>query len=353
MHPFFAPLNRRDTMTLLTVMTLEEQPEVLFEGLPRHTREVFQEKTNRLGQLPTKKRMAFIAHQMQQLLSHTGSKELAHIDPSWLLEGLRHESPAVVAIILMDLPEKNAQILLQKIPSKVRQCLPSKDKVRQIPVALRQGICIAFHSRFQTMPAELSHQGLSIASIIELELQDMQTLIYDLGAIELGQAFAAMGKMALAELCRRLPREKAKELIAAVRSASHIDRPTAQQAQKFLSQVVLNFDNTNDFFQRAGFWRLARAFINEPQNQLRAFKQRLPRSLGALFQSTIEKAKAFQSPEDEEQIHRLQDTIVIRLHGLAREKKIDASLASMPLILHDPSLQPSSAPKPNKHSDNA
>ena len=63
----------------------------------------------------------------------------------------------------------------------------------------------------------------------------------------------------LAELCRRLQRSKAEELILAVRRASKTDAPDLKTAQRFLSRVVVNFDDTEEFFQKAGLWRVSEA----------------------------------------------------------------------------------------------
>ena len=159
----------------------------------------------------------------------------------------------------------------------------------------------------------------------------------ELGLIELGQAFAAVGKIALAELCRRLPRKSAEELIMAVRSASRIDLPDLKTAQRFLSRVVVNFNDTDEFFQKAGLWRLTKCSLMEDEVFRGGFRQRLPREAGRLYDSFFEKTEDF-GELDEGQLQRLQDSVLQSIHALSQRQEISSRWANVNYRFHDPDL---------------
>jgi hypothetical protein len=141
--------------------------------------------------------------------------------------------------------------------------------------------------------------------------------------------------MALAELCRRLPRDKAEELILAVRSASLIDVPDIKNAQRFLSRVVVNFTDSEEFFQKAGLWRMAKASLIEDDAFREGFRQRLPREAGQLFFTYMEKAGEIEelSPE---MLQRLQDSVLVRIRELSKQGAIEARWRDMQMLFHTP-----------------
>jgi hypothetical protein len=171
--------------------------------------------------------------------------------------------------------------------------------------------------------------------IIHLERKELYRLMRDLGLVELGQAFVAVGKLALAELCRRLPRSKAEELILAVRRSSRVDAPDLKTAQRFLSRVVVNFDDTEEFFQKAGLWRVAKACLLESEDFRAAFRQRMPRDAGGLFDEYIQKAHEWEELTPEV-LGRLQDSIVVRVKALSETSVLSPRWSQLELTLNDP-----------------
>ncbi len=335
MHPFFEPLDQRETMLLLTTLTVGGSGETgVFERLPADARGRLQEKAQTLLAIPTEKRVPFMVHEIKQALSFKGLRGVEKVDPSWLLQGLRGESPRVVAAVLVSLPTPTVRSLLEKLPPGIRQRLPAKDEMKRVPLELVRSVRQIFESRFHAMPRP-SAKGFAYRDVIQLERAEIYRVMRDLGLIELGQAFVSVGKMALAELCRRLPRDKAEELILAVRSASQVDLPDLKTAQRFLSRVVVNFDDTEEFFQKAGLWRLAKASLLEDAAFRASFRQRVPREAGQLFESYLEKASEM-GDIGEEALKRLQDMVLLRIRELARRHEISARWGEQEMSFHDP-----------------
>ena len=336
MHPFFEPLDERETMLLLTTLTVGSEETRIFDYLPAESKARLTQKAAALSSIPKEKRVAFIVHEMKHAFAFRGLRGVEKVDASWLLQGLKGESPRAVAAVLVGLPRATVRALLERLPPGIRQRLPPKEEMKRVPVELVRSLRQVFESRFFAMP-QLSPKGFGYRDIIQLERSEIYKVMRDLGLIELGQAFVAVGKMALAELCRRLPREKAEELIQAVRGASRVDVPDLKSAQRFLSLVVVNFTDTEEFFQKAGLWRLAKAALIEDEGFRAAFRQRLPREAGQLFASLLEKASE-RTEYTEELVKRLQDSILLRVRELAKRGEVSQRWAEVEMLFHDPSV---------------
>jgi hypothetical protein len=138
------------------------------------------------------------------------------------------------------------------------------------------------------------------------------------------------------ELCRRLPDSSAQELIEAVRAASQGgDVPDPRSAQRFLSRVVVNFEDTEEFLQKAGLWRLAKAFCPLPVLHQRVLCQRLPRRAGSLLTAYIAKAEEMGDITPES-VQRLQDAILSRVVLMSRAGTLSAAWGTTPIHFHDP-----------------
>ncbi len=174
-----------------------------------------------------------------------------------------------------------------------------------------------------------------LQDLVHMERAELYRLVRTLGLTELGQAFASVEKMALVELCRRLPRSTAEELIQAVQSASTVDMPDSQAAQRFLTRVVMNFEDTEEFLQRSGLWRLARGMVDEPDSFLQAMVQHLPKRSGATLRGYVLRARELESA-DMSATARCKDGILVRAVLLAREHSPNSMWATGPIAFGDP-----------------
>jgi hypothetical protein len=335
MHPFFEPLSEQETMLLLTALTVGASEETsIFDYLAPDVKERLTDKAQALLAIPKERRVPFIVHEMKQALAFKGLRGVEKVDPSWLLQGIKGESPRVVAAVLVGLPPPTVRALLERLPHGIRQRLPPKEELKRVAPELVRSVRRMFESRFHLMP-QPSTKGFGFRDVIQLERPEIYRLMRDLGLIELGQAFVSVGKVALAELCRRLPRDKAEELILAVRSASRVDLPELKSAQRFLSRVVVNFTDTEEFFQKAGLWRLAKAALIEDTGFRAAFRQRLPREAGQLFESFLEKAGEMEDLE-EAVVKRLQDRVLGLIRDLSKRGQLSSRWVELEMLFHDP-----------------
>ena len=333
-HRFFEPLSDREAMLLMTTMVVGGSEEIqLFEHLDPEQRDRLHSKAQALAEIPPQKRVPFMVKEMKKALKFKGLRGIERVDPSWLLSMMRGESPRVVAAILVTLPAPTVRSVLKRLPSGVRNKLPPKGEIGQVPVELIRCVRQIFESRFSAMPSS-GGRFLQFQDLVGLERKELFLLMRELGLVELGQAFGAVGKLALAELCRRLDRPRAEELILAVRRSSKVDAPDLKASQHFLSRVVVNFDDSEDLFRKAGLWRIAKACLLEGERFCEAIKQRVPKDVGRLFDDYVRTARGWDSL-DELAVKRFQDSIVVRIKVMSEEGRLSPRWSHLQMSLHD------------------
>ena len=338
MHPFFEPLTHKESMLLLTTLTIGGSDDAqLFQLLPPDSAQRLQEKAQKLLEIPADKRIPFMVKEMKSALNTRGLVGLEMIDPSWLVHELKGESPRVVATILLTVPQPTVRSILRRLPEGIRNSLPPKAEIRQTPKSVVETLRQIFDSRFLPMPTKPSKE-FSFSQIIHLDRKDLQKLLYNLGITELGQAFVSVGRQAMAELCRRLPRQQAEALVIETKKESqHALEAELRSAQRFLSRVAVNFENTDEFFHKAGIWRMAKSSLLESPQFRSQLIQRLPRDPGLLLKEYIDKALEMDDLT-EEILQRFQDSLLLKVRELSQRGDISSEWGEVPYQFHDPSI---------------
>jgi hypothetical protein len=108
-----------------------------------------------------------------------------------------------------------------------------------------------------------------------------------------------------------------------------------KSAQRFLGRVLVNFSDTEELSRTAGLYRLSKALALEDEAFLRAFYQRLPKTLGNLLESYILKVKE-SSETDVERARRLQDGVLRRVEEMAKSTMISPRYMDFQFIYHGP-----------------
>src|SRR5437773_78399 len=122
MHPFFEPLSDREAMLLLTTLTVGGSSETgIFKHMPAEAAARLDAKAKELLGIAKEKRVSFMVAQIKQAISFTGLRGVEKVDPSWLLRGMRGESPRVVAAILISMPPQTVRSVLKRLPPGIRK----------------------------------------------------------------------------------------------------------------------------------------------------------------------------------------------------------------------------------------
>lgn len=324
------PLDRRQQTLLLCLMSFGgQEADELLALLPDGEVGPLREKAAKLQEIPTEKRVPLMIRQLKQLLSFRTLKGLEGVEPSWLIAGFKGESPRTVAIVLMHMPSSVSRQIVARLPEAVRDAMPSRDDLKDLPMDLVKLVRARFDNKFASMPSAGQIEVFGFQDVILLSARELVALIRKLGLDELAQAFLAVGKRALAAFLSRLPPENAEEVVAAVKRAATGEAMDAKDAQAFLGRFLKNFSNVDELFQKAGLFRLARAIQSEDRLFLRQLSQRFPRAHGRLLADYLQKVRE-RDPLAPEQLLPLRDQVVDIVVDLSRRGKIDAKFGQAP-----------------------
>lgn len=307
----------------------------LIDLLPDEEHAVLKEKAQLLLQIPGEKRALFIAHEFRGMLNEPSERGIESIDASWLVDAMQHETPRVIAGIMIGLTNHQLKAVVERLPADLRRKLPAKDEMKTVPLDVIRSIRLRFEERFEPMPTDVGKKNFTFNDLVGLEPAEIMLVLRALGLEELAQAFVSVGRYALAELCKRLPRDFAQELIAAVRLTQVQDAMELKSAQRFLGRVLVNFKDTDELSHKAGLYRLAKAMAIEPAPTIRAFMQRLPMPLAHQLESYLQKV-AELNESDPDRARRLQDGTLRKVYALAQEKKISTGWLERQFEYHDP-----------------
>jgi len=323
----------------------------LWQFLPDDEAAAIQEKAQKLEEIPREKRVSLMIRELKGLMSFRAVKGLDGVEPSWLAAGFKGESPRVIAAVLAYMPSSLSRQIVQRLPENVQQSLPAREALKDVPMDVIKLVRARFDQKFIVMPLERELADMAFDDVVLLTAKELITLVRSVGADETACAFLAVGKRALAEFLSKLSPQDGEELLAAVRRADVKDSMELKSAQTFLGKVLvagpaprggastamprasgnnsgMAFANTEELFQKAGLYRLARAISVADQTAIRQVVQRFPRAHGRLLLEYLERVR--ERELDDGGLRRLRDQILTALVNLSRRGKIDARYGAVP-----------------------
>jgi hypothetical protein len=334
----FYPMGPRLTMLLCTVYTQKgEEDFPIFDLLPDDDAYLIQEKAQALQATEGDKRAALVVREIRRQLQFAGLAGLESVDPSWLLAGIKGEQPQTIGLILAQLSGGARSRILAQLPPEVRAKVPGKEDLKQVRLEMMRIVRQQFEAKFVTMPAPPGEPtNFYFKDIALLEARDLVQLVRALGVEQLASAFLTIGKRKLAELCSRLGKQASEELIAALKETDPRDAMDLNDANNFLSRMVLGLrleDGRNDsveaqdklqkeLFQKAGLFRLAMAIRTERPTFVQQLAQRIPRTHGRLLRTYVYRIGEEGAP-DPVKLRRLQDLVLFRIERLAERGKVN------------------------------
>lgn len=318
------PLDREQSSLLLATLTFGgHEGAQLLDLLPEDVAEPLKAKVGKLLEIPKEKRIPLMLHELKRYMQFRHTRGIEGVDASWLAAGFKGESPRVVAAALMHLPASLARQIVERLPPQLKSQLPPRSEFQKVPLQVLKLVRARYDEKFASMPVlETEVRMLAFRTLMVLEGRELVAVTRAVGIDELACAFAAVGKRALAELLARLPRNNAEELIAAVRRVQLDDVEDVKTAQKFLSRVLDGFTHTEELFQKAGLYRLAKALTYEDQDLVRQMCQRFPRAHGKLLLDYLQKARDLGEAWPEDRALRTQDAVLDQVKELAGRGKI-------------------------------
>lgn len=335
----FYPLSPRLTVLLGTILTQGGEEDLyLADFLSDDDAFLLKERAQVLLALDGQKRAAIVAAELRRQFQFRGLLGLDQVDPTWILSALKGEQPITIGIVLAQLSASTRSRILSQLPPAVRDRVPAREDLKSARLEIMRAVRQIFEAKFVGMPMPPTEPtNFYFKDIVHLDGRELMQLMRALGLEELGAAFLTVGKRKLAELCTRLGREAAEELVSAVKSTEDRDAMDIKDSNAFLQRMVLGLklDEARgmspedakerfqrELFQKAGLLRLAKAIRKERPSFVLQLAQRLPRSHGRLLQSYVEKIDEMYD-YDVVKLTRLQDLILQRVEKLAARGKVN------------------------------
>jgi len=334
----FYPLSPRLTVLLGTIFTQGGEEDLyIADYLNDEDSFLLKERAQVLIELDGQKRAAIVAAELRRQFQFRGLLGLDQVDPTWILSALKGEQPVTIGIVLSQLSASTRARILSQLPQPVRDRVPTREDLKTTRLEVMRAVRQIFEAKFAGMPVPPTEPtNFYFKDIVHLEGREIMQLVRALGLEELGAAFFTVGRRKLAELCTRLGREAAEELIAAVKSTEDRDAMDLKDSNTFLQRMVLGLklDEARgvspeeakerfqrELFQKAGLLRLAKAMRAERPSFVLQVAQRLPRTHGRLLQSYVAKIDEMYETDDVK-LRRIQDLILQRIEKLAARGKV-------------------------------
>lgn len=269
---------------LLALLSLGgKEAEALYGFLPEDEAAALRAKGEKLEEIPAEKRVPLMLRQLKQMHSFQSTKGLEGVEPSWLLAGFRGESPRTVAIILMHMPSSISRQILSRLPEPIREAMPSREDLRDIPMELVKLVRSRFDAKFATMPEVRRLEFFSYSDLILFRARELIALIRRIGIDELANNFMTIGKRALAAFLGKLPPAHVEEMMTAIKRCTPEDAIHREHAQVFLTNVFHDYQQLEELIQKSGLFRLARSLRMNEQIFSRQLAQKFPRAHGRLL----------------------------------------------------------------------
>jgi hypothetical protein len=317
------PLDRRQQALLLTLLSLGGKDlERLYALIPEEEANALREKAEKLQDIPEEKRVPLMLRQLKQMYSFQAAKGLEGVEPSWLLAGFRGESPRTVAIILMHMPSSISRQILSRLPEAVRDAMPDRESLRELPMELVKLVRRRFDEKFATMPEARQLETFSYNELVVFEARELIILVRKIGMDELAHNFLTIGKRALAAFLGKLPANEVEELMTAIKRCSSDDAPHRAHAQVFLTNVFHDYQQIEELVQKSGLFRLARSLRTNEDIFARQMAQKFPRAHGRLL-SQYRSWLANEGHLEELGTSRLRNQIVDAAVELSKRGKVN------------------------------
>jgi len=336
MHRVFHPLTPAQVIFLLILMARgSHKDESLLDYLPDEQRIALKTKLDLLNTIPAEKRALLIAHEFKEIIQNDNDFGIDGIHPSWIVQKLEHESPRIVAAVMIGFSPSLLRQIVDTLPVELRKKLPTKQDMSQLNPGIIKLIQLQFARAFTPMPKANFNGVFKLSDVVHLDFVEINALLRACGIDELAQALSRAGRYTLAELLKRLPRDFAQELAQAVSLTHQPDAHEAKRAQHFLMSMMKDFTHVEELAQKAGLYRLAHALSSEQAVLHRIFKQRLPVHLAPLLDQFLKSVLETESKESTYS-QRAQDLILQRLQKMAQCQQVSPRYLEYTFAFHQP-----------------
>jgi len=230
-------LASRDRADLLALLSSDRQ-----EGV--------RPAVEKAGGLEREQRIAWSGREARRLSTARLRRGLEGVDPSWIVEGLRGESPRVVTAALAFLPTPVRRNVERHLPRKVRDALPDRKAMAGVDKMWLVRWRKLLDRRLLTLIPHLRSGATVDVPALEVALRDF-------GEGEAALGLQQVGRTALARFLSSLEGARVEAVKEVLKGATDCAAERTSRAERFWGRAAGGEDSTEAIALRSGLWQLA------------------------------------------------------------------------------------------------
>ncbi|PIR20319.1 MAG: hypothetical protein COV45_07150 [Deltaproteobacteria bacterium CG11_big_fil_rev_8_21_14_0_20_47_16] len=217
--------------------------------------------------------------QLRQALVARELPQLQEVHPEWMLRVLSCETPRVVAILLRYVPSKQALYIMDRLPARIKDRMPSVVDAFSVPTPVVQTLRRQFEVHFSTLKNNtVTNTGFNELSALGYE--ELPKLMKDLGVHELALAFADADPLSIQALSKRLPDSEARRLQERIRQLDGVSKTLIRDAKFTILDIDTQAILPDQFLFEVGLRAFAKACVATDHDLIQALSLKLEPKVG-------------------------------------------------------------------------
>lgn len=331
MEQFFTSLSKRQTMLLLTSLSINSTEAVpAYEYLPADEEELLRYRASALLEVPKERRIPVLVREIKRLVTQR-RRQLASADPRRLAEVLKGERPAMVEVVLRALPMDLAEAVQVALGRPRRTLLVRDVKPEVLSIirwrledALRQGAPQAGGFRF--------------SDLLTLQQRELWVVADRMGARVLATAVAGLPEAERQQLFAQLPPDQ--RALAQRAADAGASRRLSERDARLVLEMHGAIESPSSGMRSAGIQRIARACLAQSTQFAQRMIDRYQGELGCMLKRWVREERTRAVKGDGGRLD-----IVEQLERLAQKGIVDR-----PMRLPPPPAPPSAPPSVERGS---
>ncbi len=260
-------------------------------------------------ELSTEEREELFQQQFQSRQNLGTSELFQEIDPGWLVDALKEESPLILSSLFQSMPSSKVGRLLADLPREVRKTLKEMTKLSPLPEA-QEYLLKLFLSRapFGIPFGELS---TDLKPLEKLSSDQFLRFFREIGLYEISLALTNLHKGATRAILHRLDIQDAKELKKRMKKGGESSTTILREAQMNLLSLDLEKIKKEELSLEVGLNVFSQIFLQEELPSAYRFVYKLSPHLGYLLKRYLDQ---MTTPRIPQKVRRTRERVLAILH---------------------------------------
>lgn len=212
-------------------------------------------------------------------IAHRPSKSyLADVHSDWLVDVLLNESPMMISTVLRYLPAERAKYILEHLPKRLVESLPSLVETYNVPQGLVKILKAKFEDIFTLHKERPEKQSLQFEHLCLLSADQLQAVFMELGYREIAMGLRSLPKQAQKIVLERLLPKDQFHVETYIKETDKIGSQRFKKAQIHLVSQEQDSSQPEEFVFGLGILILAKSVLLKDEADLKVVKHKLSKA---------------------------------------------------------------------------